>query len=195
MDTGQGLVIGLCVLLLVWYICGAAINYRRAGSVETWLKEGAAALGDFGGTGWLTALHSAAKIVIRQARAPFRAVELFFVLEARENLLVWIARHLLGRRDELVVRAELRSAPAEELDVARKSHFRNTTGPFDVSLPGGKSASLSGKVKLFLDTYSASVLRLSLRRKSPHVLVRIQLDPLRRKEARAFFSDLRTFLE
>ena len=133
MDIGQWIVIGLCALLLVWFVCGAAINYRRAGAVLEWLRAGMDELGELGGTGWLTALHSAAKLTVREARPPFRAVELFFVLEARENMLVWAFRHLLGRRDELFVRAELRSAPGEELETQGKTRHTNAGEQFDVT--------------------------------------------------------------
>lgn len=195
MDIGQWLVIGFCALLLVWFICGAVINYRRAGALLEWLKAGVEELGELGATGWLTALHSAAKLTVHKAHPPFRAVELFFVLEARENLLVWAFRHMLGRRDELFIRAELRSAPGEELEAVSNARRTTTGEKLAVIFSDGKNEKLAERLKPFLTFYSAAILKLSLRRKSPHVFLRLKLDPLRRDEARAFFSALRTCLE
>ena len=194
MDLGQWLVIGFCALLLVWFICGAAINYRRAGVVLEWLKAGMSELGELGVTGWMTALHSAAKLTIHEVRPPFRAVELFFVLEARENLLVWALRHALGRRDELYVRAELRSAPPADLEAVYKVRRANPVEHYDITYAGEKGEVLSGKLKQFLAAYAEAILKFTLRRKSPHVFIRINLDRLRTGETGPFFTALRTFL-
>jgi hypothetical protein len=195
MDLGQWLVIGLCVLLLIWYIAGALINYRRAAAALAWLKAGLDELGGLSGMGWLTALHSAGRLAIREARPPFRTVELLFALEARENLLVWAFRHLLGRRDELYVRAELRSAPDAELEAARRPRPTNSGERFDITRSGKKSEALLSRLKEFLGKYPSAVLKVSLQRKSPHVLIRLNLDDLRAGEARALFAALRVWLE
>ncbi len=195
MDVGQWVVIGVCAFLLVWFACGAVINYRRAGAVLDWLKAGVAELGQSSVTGWMTGLHSAAKLTVHEARPPFRAVELFFVLEARENFLVWVFRHLLGRRDDLFIRAELRSAPGEELEAVIRPPRLRDGEPFAITFPGRKNDRLASRIKSFLAAYPAAVLKLSLRRKSPHLFLRLELDHLRRSEAAAFFCALRTGLE
>ncbi len=195
MDLGQWLVIGLCVLLLVWYIAGALINYRRAEAVLAWLKAGLDELGALSGMGWLTVLHSAGRLAIRDARPPFRTVELLFAMEARENLPVWASRHLLGRRDELYVRADLRSAPDAELEAVRRPRPSDSGERFDITRSGKKSEALLGRLKEFLGKYPQAVLKVSFQRKSPHALIRLNLDDLRSGEAGAFFAALRAWLE
>lgn len=195
MDLGQWLVIGLCAILFVWYIGGAIINYRRADAVLKWLKNGLDELGSLSGMGWLTALHSAGRLAVREARPPFRLVELLFTLEARENLPVWAFRHALGRRDELIVRADLRSAPDAELEATRRIHPSKSGERFEITCSGKKSEMRLGRLKEFLDKYPNAVVKASLKRKAPHLLITFRLDDLRSGEARALFAAMRTWLE
>jgi hypothetical protein len=195
MNMGQALVIGLCAILVVWYIVGAIVNYRRAEAVSKWLKAGLDELGTLSGMGWLTALHSAGRLAVRDARPPLRVVELLFALEARENLPVWAFRHAMGRRDELYVRAELRSSPQAELEVVRLARPTQTGERFDITRSGKGSDVLLERSREFLAKYPKAVLKASLKPKKPHVLVRLRLDDLRTGEAQAFFSALRAWLE
>jgi len=195
MDLGQWLVIGLCVLLLVWYIAGALINYRRADAALAWLKAGLDELGGLSSMGWLTALHSAGRLVIREARPPIRTVELLFAMEARENLPVWAFRHALGRRDELYVRADLISAPDAELEAVRRPRPSESGERFEITRSSKKSEALLGRLKEFLGKYPQAVLKVSLQRRSPHALIRLNLDDLRGGEAGPFFAALRAWLE
>jgi hypothetical protein len=195
MDLGQWLIIGLCVILLVWYIAGAIINYRRADATLNWLKEGLGELGELSGMGWLTALHTAGRLAMRDAQSPFRSVELFFALESRENLPVWMFRHLLGRRDELYVRADLRSTPEVAFEATRRSRPTEAGERFDITYTGKESEAFQERLKEFLDKYPNAIMKAMLQRKSPHLILRLNLADLRRGEARALYSTLRALLE
>lgn len=195
MDLGQWLIIGLCIILVVWYVIGAIINYRRAETVSRWLQDGLDELGELGGKGWLTALHTAGRLAIRDARSPFQMVELLFALESRENLPVWAFRHMMGRRDELYLRAELRSVPKMEIEVVRRAKQKKLDERYDITSSGKKSEALVGRLNGFLGKYPNAILKLSLKPKKPHLLIRFNLDDLRSGDARKLYSVLRSWLE
>ncbi|HBG75126.1 MAG: hypothetical protein A2X25_05115 [Chloroflexi bacterium GWB2_49_20] len=195
MDLGQWLIIGLCIILAAWYVIGAIINFRRAEIVSRWLQDGLDELGELGGEGWLTALHTAGRLVIRDGRPPFQTVELLFALESRENLPVWVFRHLMGRRDELYLRIELRSVPKMEIEVVRRNRQKDSDELYDITCSGKKSEALVGRLNGFLAKYPSAILKLSLKPKKPHLLIRINLDDLRSGESRKLYSALRSWLE
>jgi hypothetical protein len=195
MDLGQWLIIGLCIILAAWYVTGAIINFRRAEIVSRWLQNGLDELGELGGKGWLTALHTAGRLAIRDGQPPFQTVELLFALESRENLPVWAFRHLMGRRDELYLRAELRSVPKMEIELVRRAKQKNSNERYDISFSGKKSEALVGRLNGFLGKYPNAVLKLSLKPKKPHLLIRFNLDDLRSGEARKLYSALNAWLE
>jgi hypothetical protein len=195
MNLGQWLIIGLCVILAGWYIAGAIINYRRADAVSKWLQEGLDELGALSGKGWLTALHTAGRLALRDAKSPFQAVELLFALESRENLPVWAFRHLLGRRDELYLRAELRAVPKMEFEVVRLARQKDSAERFAITGSGKKSQALAGKLNDLLAQYPNAILKLSLKPKKPHLLIRFNLADLRSGEARTLYQSLRSWLE
>ncbi len=190
MTQEQWLVIGLCVVLILWYAVGAYVNYRRAAVVLDWLKDGLDELGNLSGMGWLTALHSAGRLVIRDAKAPFRMVELLFALEARENLPVWAFRHILGRRDELYLRADLRSLPQSDLEIVRRARPNKSGDWYDIKGYNPKNDEMLARFKAFLALYPDSVLKVSINRKTPNALVRFNLAILRAGTAKAFYSAL-----
>lgn len=195
MNLGQWLVISLCAILLVWYITGALVNYRRSNAALQWLKTGLNELGELSGMGWLTALHSAGRLAIRSARPPFRTVELLFAMEARENLPVWAFRHILGHRDELYVRADLHSVPDTELEAKRLPRLTSSGDRFEITQSGKKNELLQNRLEEFLTKYPNAVLKLSLKNKAPHLLIRLNLDDLRSSQAGVFFASLREWLE
>jgi hypothetical protein len=194
MGLGQWLIIGLCVILVAWYVAGAIINYRRAEIVSRWLQDGLDEIGALSGMGWLTALHTAGRLAIRDAKPPFQTVELLFALESRENLPVWVFRHLLGRRDELYIRAELRTVPKTEFEVERTNRQKDSSERYSITCSGRKSEALEGKLNDLLANYPHAILKLSLKPKKPHLLIRLNLDDLRSGEARDLYHSLHSWL-
>ncbi len=195
MDLGQWVIIGICIILALWYVIGAIINYKRADIISKWLQDGLDELGELSGKGWLTALHTAGRLAIREAKPPFKLVELLFALESRENLPVWAFRHLMGRRDELYIRAELRSVPKMEIEVVRESKRKNSDERFDISSSGKKNEEILGRLDGFLRNYPTAIVKVSLKPMKPHLLLRLNLDILRSGDAGTFYSALRSWVE
>ncbi len=207
MDLGQTIVVYLGVALLLWY-AGAAFYNRKLGvRVYRWLQPGLGSLGEITRAKWLGSSGSGARLLVGKAARPFRQVEVAFLLETRELLPLWLLNRSRGRRDRLIVRADLRSAPAGELEVLRRGdrRLRSLTAPEEgrawtriaEGLPEGLEAlwrggapALPGRLASFLQRYQGAVLRLSLARKSPHLILEIHLPELMAAPAEAFFSAL-----
>jgi hypothetical protein len=211
MDTGQWLVIGLCAFLFVWYAGGWYYNRRRGHAILNWLRTGLEVFGKPGETRWLSPLHSSAQVILTEARSPFRKLGVVFVLEPRENLPVWAFRHALGRRDELYLRADLRSAPAQEIEVGRKGRAELAalvkptkedaysplpgTDHFDLARRGKTDDQVVERLKEFLTRYETVILRMSLQRQSPHLILRARLAPLMNKPIGEIFAALQASLK
>jgi hypothetical protein len=106
----------LCVLLGAWYFLMAWLNRRRGIGLARLLHERLIALKAEGLTGrWVNA--SIFQIAARQAGPPIGRLTALLVLEARELPLIWLVNLLRGRRDLLVMRIDLRSAPARGVEL------------------------------------------------------------------------------
>jgi len=211
MDLGQWLVIGLCAFLIVWYVLGWLYNRHRGQPVLAWMQAGLDTIGKPGDLRWLSPLHSSAQVIVADAHSPFRKLGSVFVLEPRENFPVWIFRHALGRRDELYIRADLRSMPNPEIEVKRKGGPAGAAlrkagkgDPF-TSLPGTETFDISRRGKTddqaferlmpFLTRYENALLDLSLQRFSPHLILRLRLVPLMAEPYAEFLAALGTALK
>jgi hypothetical protein len=208
MDSGQWLMIGLCIFLLAWYALGWWYNRRRGHAVWAWLQNRLGELGEISETRWLSPLHSSAQFIVTNAQSPFRKIGVVFVLEPRENFLVWLFRHLVGRRDELYIRAELRNIPSQEFEIGLKGKagvgFLTRSEKGDaytvLSGPGGFEIARRGRydehgverLNALLARYAKVIQRLSLQRKSPHLILRAHLGRLLDEADGEFFEALKS---
>lgn len=211
MDIGQWLVIGLCIFLFAWFLGGWWYSRRRGHAVLAWLRSGLEAIGKPGETRWLSPLHASAQVIVTEAHSPFRKLGAVYVLAPRENLIVWAFRHLLGRRDELYLRADLRTAPAQEVEAGRKRSLDAAGVPKAAKdnpytpLPGTDVFSLTrrGKIDdlaiqqltLFLNRYENAILRFSVQHTSPHLILRARLAPLMTEPLADFLAALQAALK
>lgn len=206
MDIGQWIVIILSAVLGVWYFIGAIINRRRGMQVFNWLRPGMESTGKLSEARWIGSSGSGARLVVTQAQAPFRRLEAIFLLESREILPLWLFNHLRGKRDEIIIKASLRSAPTQELEAARKGEreFQKVVSsdlkkPFELtqSLPGydiarrGKQNNPGfEQFTAFLQANHPAVWRVSVQRQAPHVIVRANIPDLQKLPAEEFFGSI-----
>ncbi len=205
MDLGQVFVIALSVVLAVGYFWGMLINRKRGIATYYWLREGLQdAVGEVTEARWIGSAASGARLTVGEARAPFRRMEVVFLLEAREILPWWLFQRLRGRRDQMVLKASLR-ALAPSLDAARSDspelrQMQAEGKPRLVEGPQGFTFLLRGKTReadlkpweAFLARYGDALISLSVSRRQPHVVLRLSLPPLQAKgePASAFFEAL-----
>lgn len=208
MDVGQWIVVVLCIVLVIWYFMGITINRRRGLATYQWLRTGMEQLGEISEARWLGSSGSGALLVVGKANAPFRRIEVVFWLEAREILPMWLLNRLRNKRDVIILKAGLRNAPPNEIEVAssknrefihlvaekKMSHKRlPIEGDFLIAYRRDKT-SLLKHVEDYLNRYGGAIQRLSIQRKEPHLLMCITPLPLRNVAVDAFFKDLIRFV-
>jgi hypothetical protein len=189
MNAGQWVISGLCVILGLWFVVGYLTNARKVRTISRAVEP---ALAKYGRVSAYRRLgNSGAQFIVEKAESPFRQIELVFLLEARENLLLWLFERIRGRGDELRLRVNLRSAPAQEISLGQSQDrefkagvLREQEKPYEwIAAPpglemarrGSKDAALVERLKRFLKRYGKAVKRLAIQSKEPHLMVRARL--------------------
>lgn len=185
-------VIGICVLLLVWYFIGSQWNRRRLRLFVRGLAKAFQGQAPPPKIQWLGS--SAFQVLADNPPGPFRRLGIMVVLEPREMLVVWIVNWFRGRHDLLVIKGELQREPRWELEL------------FDLATPTGREARRSAEAERWvvadaglpaplrwaypahqadprprwtgiLEGLPFRLHRLSLRRSSPHLLMSLSPPP------------------
>ncbi len=196
-------IIILSIALVAWYFVGAQINRRRMSRLLRWLKEGIRGLGGEATVRWLGT--SGFQVNVKGPKRPFKKVEMTFLLEPREMLLLWLFNLLRGRRGLLVIKSDLRSIPRTEVEILQKrnkiarkilkvlnektwarAEMEGTN--LIVAKKGKDVAGLIERSPSLFKELTPYILRLSLRRRSPHLLVNFSLSGLERIEAEVIFT-------
>jgi hypothetical protein len=205
---GFALFVAAVLIFLGWFFVGTQWNVRKGDAVLKWLREGMPLLGERTTMRWLGS--SVVELKIAKAKDPFRNVETLVVFEPRDVPFVWAFSRWRGRRDLIIFRTQLRSAPTYELEafdpkgwttggIERKMHERNWT-PLDLSATGWSLlAYYSGEPprapKPLIDLASQAggrLVRLSVHRSVPNLEVHWLLpDISSRPTARDMFTKLR----
>jgi hypothetical protein len=207
MDLGQRIAIYLGVFLLIWYAAAAFYNRRRGVRVYRWLQPGLKTLGAITEAKWIGSSGSGARLAIAKPDRPFRRVEAAFLLETRELLPLWLINRLRGRRDALIIRADLRSAPKAELEIVPPEDRRlrglraddkrgawTTLADLPAGFQGagrGREVDRSSKeTRSLLETESGPIRHISIGYKPPHVIIEADLTRLMTTPAESFFAHL-----
>jgi len=103
------------IAIVGWFALGTHINVRMGHRFLEWLQSGLPLVGEKTTLRWLGS--SAVQLQIENAREPFRRVEVLVILEPRDVPPLWLLSRLRGRRDLLIVRAELRSVPKQQIEI------------------------------------------------------------------------------
>ncbi len=207
--AAQRVIWAIAILMALWYVGGTWYNRRRGIRTLTWLREGLQRLGGRLEMVWIGSAASGAKAMVSKANPPFRHLEAIFLLESREILPLWAINRLRGRRDELIIRAQLRSSRRGEIEVVpagsrlERSLRREEQPPWEweegphglrIARRGSQGKALSQAIGAFLQDYGTSLYRLSWRRSKPHLLLHLRLSGLTERPASDLFSALRTAL-
>lgn len=208
MDLGQQIAVYLGVLLLIWYVVAAMYNRRRGISIYRWLQPGIATQGEISEAKWIGSSGSGARITVARANPPFRRIEAAYLLQTRELLPLWLFNWLRGRRDLLILRVGLRTAPTAELETMHANdrrlqgvvnHAGQPVAPepsdglaadFQVAWRGRRGERQLDKYLPFLAEHSSAVRRLSLSRKSPHLILELNVSRLLDTPASEIFASL-----
>ena len=113
-ELGRTLFVLAVVVFLGWFAVGTHLNVRKGHRLLRWLQDGMPLLGAKTTLRWLGS--SAIELKVTNALAPLRSVDVFVVLEPRDLPFLWWLFHARGRRDLLIVRAQLGATPPFELE-------------------------------------------------------------------------------
>jgi hypothetical protein len=106
---GPALAIGLVLLVMLWFTFGTQRNVRLGNDYLRWLQSGLPRIGRRTTLRWLGS--SVVELSIQEATEPFRAATVLVALEPRDVGLLWAFARSRGRRDFVIVRADLRRPP------------------------------------------------------------------------------------
>jgi hypothetical protein len=112
---GPSVAMGLILVVMLWFAWGTQRNIRKGNDLLRWLQGGLPLLGRRTTLRWLGS--SAVELVIVESRPPFRESTVVIVLEPRDVGLLWAFARSRGRRDFVIVRANLVRAPRFSMDV------------------------------------------------------------------------------
>jgi hypothetical protein len=180
------------------------MNRRRSLQVLRWLREGIRVYEGQASVNRIGA--SAFRVDAQGALGPFKRVGMMVLLEAREMLLLWVINRLRGQRDILVIKGDLRLNPKSDLEVTRRG-WRGGRAMRALEKEGWIVDDLNGMfVALKGDAEIASrltsrlseaggVVRLSLRKKSPHLVANFHLSGLEEMTAESLFRFLEKVME
>ncbi|MBN1220518.1 MAG: hypothetical protein JXM69_16465 [Anaerolineae bacterium] len=207
MLTPEYIVTGLGLFLVGWYLVAAIYNRRFGLRTYRWLQRGLAELGDPKSVqaSWIGSSGSGARIGMQRAKAPFRRLELVYLLESRELAPLWLVDMLRGKRDQLILRGTLRTKPTGELEVlpdkirTRKDLQQKTTvswtvkdGPHNLLIAcRGSTEQQTQWLTPFLEQYGPHLKHLSWGPQDPHLLIILRLAGLPKQEAVILFRDIR----
>jgi hypothetical protein len=112
---GPSVAIGLILVVMLWFALGTQRNIRKGNELLRWLQGGLPTLGRKTTLRWLGS--SAVELGIVDPQTPFRDATVVIVLEPRDVALLWAFARSRGRRDFVIIRANLVRAPGFSMDV------------------------------------------------------------------------------
>ena len=207
-DLATQAVIAFCILLIIWYIVGWQMNRRQGRRLLEWILQGLRALGDqitvsrLGTSGF--------QVNVRKAQAPFKRLETTILLQPREMLLLWIFNLLRGEADYLVLKGTLRASPQGEVEVTKRERLarrvlkglderawtrQETTGGLVIACRGQQGQQQAEAISHLVENLSPRLLRLSLSKKAPHLLVSLSLAGLDEQSALLLLSALQNLAQ
>lgn len=183
---GEKIMWAVIIVLAGGYLAGTWLNRRRSRALGEWLQAGLETLGGKPTWKWVGTRSSGAQVTIDGARKPFRQLQITYLLLTRELLPLWGVELLRGKRDMLVIRADLRTKPGREFEVVptqgalRRKLDRESQQPWKwhegpaglgIATQGSDDEVIIEQVTRFLQPYARHVQRLSLRQRSPHLIL------------------------
>lgn len=202
---GFALFVFATIIFLGGFAIGTQWNIQKGNGALKWFREGLPLIGEKTTMRWLGS--SVVELKIPKAKDPFRNAETLVVFEPRDVLLLWAYTRARGRRDMLIFRAQLRTAPQFEMeafdpkswrtheierDVTRKHWMRlELAPPLHAYYTGDDAANIA---KLLIDLGQrggARIVRLSVHRTVPNLEIHWLLPDIKYNSSRDWFSNLR----
>jgi hypothetical protein len=205
-------IVGFGLFLVIWYFGASVYNRRRGLAIYHWIMSG---LDDFGGEvsgKWLGSSGSGAQLHVHGAAPPFKTLDIIYLLTSRELLPLFLVDLMRGKRDQLIIKTEIRPHFIGEVEVLpekssltrqmqseqNKPWTINTLSHQLISgLRGSDGSKLQQALEPFAEKYGANIRRISWGRKAPHLIIMLSLTGLFDKDgsASALYADLKTIVD
>ena len=181
----------LVAVVMIWFAFGSAWNVRKGKATMRWMQDGLPRVGERTTVRWLGT--NSVEMVIQKAKPPFEQVTLVVFLEPRDVPWIWGLTRARGRRDTLIIRAQLCRAPLHELEVLDRASWSGRDAlrhmaseqwlvrePVDQShLPAfyksDNAVALGDTLLGLARSTGITVRRLSVRRLEPHLQLHMDL--------------------
>lgn len=195
------------IIFLGWFALGTHLNVRKGNQVLAWLQNGLPLLGERTTLRWLGS--SVMELKIAKAKSPFRNVETLAVFEPRDVPFLWGLTRSRGRRDILIIRAQMEATPRFELEAFDPKGWTTSSTerdlkqkhwtPLDLGLASpllayysGSDGTSSAKPLIALaQRNGSSLVRLSLHRTIPNLEMHIRLPDPKSQSAQDLFQNVR----
>lgn len=211
MEKYQPLLFVLVALIMAWFGGGVVWNIRRGNALLKWMQGGLPALGERTTLRWLGS--SAVQMEIAKALPPFRRCQVVVVMEPRDVPWLWLLSRRRGRRDMLILRGQLVTAPRLEYDIVAPESWTGRSALASAEqAQWGKEAMgdlyfLAPKASLPVSREAAvgllerarqvhpQVWWLSVRREYPQLELHIPFPDARVEDPRRFFQAVRSLAQ
>ncbi len=195
----------LCIFLIAWYFVGGQVNRRKGIHFLKRIREKISMIGEDATIQWIGS--SGFQIQVHKPFHPLRSFGILLLLQTREFPFIWIIQHIMNRRDVLVIKADLVSEPEREVEFwLKKTAFEKRIirelrqmGRNEFKDLGKWSIAHGGSINnkdwaLFdeIKTSGLDVQRVSIRKKSPHIVLIIFLK--KSEDFRKVFEILRVIV-
>jgi hypothetical protein len=197
--VGIYLVAAFAGVFIVWYFVGGYLTRRRLALTARWVYRGLEVYRDpepdrtRAAIKWLAT--NAFNIMLERPRPPLSDVLVTVLLQSRDMMTVWLIDRFTGRRDLVLLRYDLERQPIWGLEVFRRRGLlagdatrqarqegwpieSSDDGGLRTAHGGGKAGELCQELLAALGEERRRLVRLSVRRQSPHLTVAMDLpDP------------------
>lgn len=209
-NWGFSIFVFVAIIFLGGFAIGTQWNVRKGERALKWFRDGLPLIGERSTMRWLGS--SVVELKIQKAKDPFRNAETLVVLEPRDVPLLWAFFHSRGRRDLLIFRAQLRTAPAFELeafvprawttqqterDVKRKewTPLETLSAPLAAYYSGNGAEKLANPIIDLARRAGGELVRLSVHRTVPNLEIHLALPNLQTNSSRDLFTNFRQIAE
>ena len=206
-DLAMPVTIFFAVVVLGWFAWGTQTNVRAGDRVMKWLQGGLPMIGEKTALHWMGS--SVMQLRIAKGKAPFRSAETLVVFEPRDVIFLWLLSRLQGRRDLMIFRGTLNSAPGFELEILDPKGWTTNQTKRDVQKKNWTPMEVTGHTSLrafrsgdadvvtakrvadLATRAGAKLVRLSIHRDLPNVEVHLLLPKIETDRAHDVFSTIR----
>lgn len=193
MGFGEIIVIGISVILLLWFFIGSYQNNEKIQKGFTLLQKALKPYGTLGSAIRLDPASIGAKFIEVNKDSPFSKMDVILTLIRRDNPPLFLIQRLRKRTDLLVIKAALPKVPEGEVHLFLASDtevmksleggdkkplvFRQDLGAFKLFTRGREDPSLVEKAIGLASIQPESLSRVSFLSDVPHLLIIFRLPP------------------